>query len=308
MALNNPIDFYSYLENTSKYIEISLNSINDVNLCKNGIISFSELIRAYNEKYISYINKIFPLIYEIISNKNSDKILKANVFLVFTDVFNINNEEIYKFYKPTMDAIINAMSASLKQSLNNEEEDEIIEYFILLRERIFESLNLIYTYLGNFNKNQEFEIYVDNILKYINIICERKYSMTKDTAKFIIGIFGDVSDVFIENVKNNFNKNNIDYLINIILENNNNNNNNDMNEEIISLKKKNENLEILVNNLNKEIEEKNNQMNSITKNHQEDLNELNASIMVLKTKISQLQEENESLSNSQREILEKYKN
>ena len=81
-----------------------------------------------------------------------------------------------------------------------------------------------------------------------------------------------------------------------------------MNEEIISLKKKNENLEILVNNLNKEIEEKNNQMNSITKNHQEDLNELNASIMVLKTKISQLQEENESLSNSQREILEKYKN
>ena len=30
--------------------------------------------------------------------------------------------------------------------------------------------------------------------------------------------------------------------------------------------------------------------------------------MVLKTKISQLQEENESLSNSQREILEKYKN
>ena len=81
-----------------------------------------------------------------------------------------------------------------------------------------------------------------------------------------------------------------------------------MNEEIISLKKKNENLEILVNNLNKEIEEKNNQMNSITKNHQEDLNELNASIMVLKTKISQLQDENESLSNSQREILEKYKN
>ena len=231
MALNNPIDFYSYLENTSKYIEISLNSINDVNLCKNGIISFSELIRAYNEKYISYINKIFPLIYEIISNKNSDKILKANVFLVFTDVFNINNEEIYKFYKPTMDAIINAMSASLKQSLNNEEEDEIIEYFILLRERIFESLNLIYTYLGNFNKNQEFEIYVDNILKYINIICERKYSMTKDTAKFIIGIFGDVSDVFIENVKNNFNKNNIDYLINIILENKNNNNNNDMNDD-----------------------------------------------------------------------------
>ena len=231
MALNNPIDFYVYLENTSKYIEISLNSINDVNLCKNGIISFSELIRAYNEKYINYINKIIPLIYEIISNKNSDKILKANVFLVFTDIFNINNDEIYKFFKPTMNAIINAINASLQQSLNNEEDDDIIEYFILLRERIFESLNLIYTYLGNFNKNQDFEIYVDNILKYVNIICERKYSMTKDTAKFIIGIFGDVSDVFVENVKNNFNKNNIDYLIDIILENNNNNNINDMNDD-----------------------------------------------------------------------------
>ena len=84
--------------------------------------------------------------------------------------------------------------------------------------------------------------------------------------------------------------------------------NNDLNEEIISLKQKNENLEIIVENLNKQIEEKNNHINIITKNHQEDLNELNASIMVLKTKIAQLQEENESLSYSQREILEKLKN
>ena len=87
-----------------------------------------------------------------------------------------------------------------------------------------------------------------------------------------------------------------------------NSNNNDFNEEIISLKQKNENLEIIVENLNKQIEEKNNHINIITKNHQEDLNELNASIMVLKTKIAQLQEENESLSYSQRELLEKFKN
>jgi hypothetical protein len=229
MALNNSIDFYPYLENTSKYVEISLNSINDVNLCKNGIISFSELIRAYNEKYINFINKILPLIFDIISNKNSDKILKANVFIIFTDIFNINNDEIYKFFKPTMDAILNAISATLLQNENGDDDDDVIEYFILLRERIFECLNLIYTYLGNYNKNDEFEIYVDNILKYINIICERKYSMTKDTAKFIIGIIGDVSDVFVGKVKNNFNKTNIDYLIDVIFKKNDENKNDGIN-------------------------------------------------------------------------------
>ena len=45
-----------------------------------------------------------------------------------------------------------------------------------------------------------------------------------------------------------------------------------------------------------EINEKNKQINLITENHQNDLNELNTSIILLKSKIAKLQEENISLS------------
>lgn len=55
-----------------------------------------------------------------------------------------------------------------------------------------------------------------------------------------------------------------------------------------------------INKLKQEINEKNNQITLITDNHQNDLNELNTSIILLKSKIAKLQEENVSLSYSQR--------
>ena len=55
-----------------------------------------------------------------------------------------------------------------------------------------------------------------------------------------------------------------------------------------------------INKLKQEINEKNNQIALITDNHQNDLNELNTSIILLKSKIAKLQEENISLSYSQR--------
>ena len=58
----------------------------------------------------------------------------------------------------------------------------------------------------------------------------------------------------------------------------------------------------IVNKLKDEIEEKNAKIKELTVNHQNDLNELNTQIVLLKANISKLQEENISLSYSQRSL------
>ena len=58
--------------------------------------------------------------------------------------------------------------------------------------------------------------------------------------------------------------------------------------------------------MNKQIEEKNNQIELTTQNHKNDLNELNSLIVDLKTKIAELQEENDYLTLSQRSLKDKF--
>ena len=70
----------------------------------------------------------------------------------------------------------------------------------------------------------------------------------------------------------------------------------------------NENKEykLIIEKLNKQIEEKNNQIELTTQNHKNDLNELNSLIVDLKTKIAELQEENDYLTLSQRSLKDKF--
>ena len=68
----------------------------------------------------------------------------------------------------------------------------------------------------------------------------------------------------------------------------------------------NKEYKLIIEKLNKQIEEKNNQIELTTQNHKNDLNELNSLIVDLKTKIAELQEENDYLTLSQRSLKDKF--
>ena len=223
---------------------------------------------------------------EIISLKNQIKKLQIELNEKNKEIDIINDNKINEYFNNLKDDY----QKNIKNIQNTYEQ--------IIKEK--ENENNI---LNENNNEYEKEVYElrANLLKISNeyrtkhILIETKINTLENEKKNL--------EIQIENL-NNENEDKENKKENI----NSNIINNELNEEIISLKQKNENLEIIVENLNKQIEEKNNHINIITKNHQEDLNELNASIMVLKTKIAQLQEENESLSYSQRELLEKFKN
>ena len=221
---------------------------------------------------------------EIISLKNQIKKLQIELNEKNKEIDIINDNKINEYFnnlKENYQKNIKNIKSTYEQIIKEKENENNI-----LNENNNEFEKEVYELRANLLK-------ISNEYRTKHILIETKINTLENEKKNL--------EIQIENL-NNENEDKENKKDNI------NSNNNDFNEEIISLKQKNENLEIIVENLNKQIEEKNNHINIITKNHQEDLNELNASIMVLKTKIAQLQEENESLSYSQRELLEKFKN
>ena len=221
---------------------------------------------------------------EIISLKNQIKKLQIELNEKNKEIDIINDNKINEYFnnlKENYQKNIKNIKSTYEQIIKEKENENNI-----LNENNNEFEKEVYELRANLLK-------ISNEYRTKHILIETKINTLENEKKNL--------EIQIENF-NNENEDKENKKDNI------NTNNNDFNEEIISLKQKNENLEIIVENLNKQIEEKNNHINIITKNHQEDLNELNASIMVLKTKIAQLQEENESLSYSQRELLEKFKN
>ncbi len=80
---------------------------------------------------------------------------------------------------------------------------------------------------------------------------------------------------------------------------------NEINDKSINDNNDIKDYKLVIEKLNKEIEEKNNYIELITQNHKNDLNELNSLIIDLKSKIAVLQEENDNLTLSQRSLKDK---
>jgi len=68
MALNVGKDFEPIFKDSyGQYLVFALKTTSDMSLCKNAIISTTEVIRALEEKFTAYADQIIPIIFEIIT-------------------------------------------------------------------------------------------------------------------------------------------------------------------------------------------------------------------------------------------------
>ena len=200
----------------------------------------------------------------------------------YTDIVNDKNQSIEKLTKDNI--TLNTEINELKEKVANFETDYRKQKIVyessisnLKNEKVSLELklkNVTNDSSGNVVNNNDNE-YEDKIKK-LNAFIENQKIQIKHLNEIIISkdkIFETINS----NSSNATNSDTIEQLQNKLLEDSR-----------------------TINKLKQEINEKNNQIALITDNHQNDLNELNTSIILLKSKIAQLQEENISLSYSQR--------
>ena len=180
--------FDSLVNDFGSYLIYSLNSTNDTALCKTGIHSTSDLIRSIGPHFSKYLDQIVPIILNILSDREADKVLKPNAFNVISDIFVVCLDNAFKYFNEIMDLIGSALEAATY--LPEDKEDfENLEYFESLREHIIECLTCIFHTVRDLNKEQEFKKYVEPIVVFINQINTNDYCPTIVNFIFYIFVF-----------------------------------------------------------------------------------------------------------------------
>ena len=218
---------------------------------------------------------------EYVSDEEQFKLLKEayeknlnEIKETFANIIKDKNETIEKMTKETIE--LNIEINELKEKVANFETEYRKQNILyesslsnLKNEKMSLELqikNLIGSKEGKGEENNEEK---DIKIKKLNAFIENQKIQIKHLNEIIVSkdkIFETINSNINEKNENNFNQ-----------------------EEVEELKN-------MISKLKDEINEKNKQIHLITENHQNDLNELNTSIILLKSKIAKLQEENISLS------------
>ena len=114
-----------------------------------------------------------------------------------------------------MELVNNAMSAAITQP-SQEEDSDLFEYFLLLRERILEFFTCVIHFLIQYNKQNEFEQHVTNLVKFINLICSEEFLPNFEIANSAVGLICDLVQQYPAIVTNNINKQTLKYIISIM--------------------------------------------------------------------------------------------
>ncbi len=284
-----------------------------------------------NNKFFSFRNGDITSSYSIRENEgHTNNIFNNNITL--TTLSNYNIDALLAENKSLKSQLASQILLSNSQKKNNElstsnssrNENELIKEINNLKNEIKEKnfeIEQIKLTCGNNNDNQLFknlkETYntnLKNIKDTYEILIEEKNKKIEELNEENINFEKEL-----ENLKSSLMKiNNDNRKKNILneatinkLENEKKRltlkyeNINEINDKSINDNNDIKDYKLVIEKLNKEIEEKNNYIELITQNHKNDLNELNSLIIDLKSKIAVLQEENDNLTLSQRSSKDK---
>ena len=209
IAIFTQENFINVIGLISPYLIKGLKDINSPSICLNSILCLSDIIRALGSIGDKYIKMFFPFIIQILSDNSIDRNLKPLCFNIISDIFLYCPNEAFNYFIDIMKILGGAIQATQIKLEENEDKDNL-EYFIILREHILESLNCIFHTIKKINKIKEFIPYVFCIVNYINFITNdfgNSINIYKDglflLADFCMEYKNDIKNIInIDNIKN----------------------------------------------------------------------------------------------------------
>ena len=172
---NNQVD--KLLERIMVYILYALDNYKDAKNCESACLSLLDVISVSKEKFIGYINKIFPLFNNIIKAEDAEKNIFTLIILVYSELFNNIGEQIWVYYEDPMnymEKIINFSLNNNEKYLNDKIEVEEYNYFIKLNDGLVDFITNVTSILGKDDevKKEAFKTYIPEILDYLSAMME----------------------------------------------------------------------------------------------------------------------------------------
>ena len=186
---NNQVD--KLLERIMVYVLFALDNYKDAKNCESACLSLLDIISVSKEKFIPYINKIYPLFNNIINAEDAEKNIFTLIILVYSELFNIG-EQIWAYYEDPMNYMEKIISFSVnnhEKYLNEKIDVDEYNYFIKLNDGLVDYISNVTCILGKDDeiKREAFKAYIPDILDYLSIIMEN--SMFNPDINFLSSCF-----------------------------------------------------------------------------------------------------------------------
>ena len=209
----NHKDNFDILDDFMIYLKFALQNYKETEICHKAIFSLGELILNLEEKMNNYLDEIMPLILDILT-KDSDKSLKVQSLMIFTDIFYCEKINSFKYF----DIIINYVTKAFDVALLSCDPNDIdlCEYYKLLRERIIECVECIISAIVKNNKKDIFQNYIDCTIQFINNYINSKEEPNEYTVSECCGILCDLFQLYGNSIGGNIQNNTVVRLKNIM--------------------------------------------------------------------------------------------
>ena len=182
--------FSNINDQVMNYVLISLDDKKNFALCYQGLLAADDIIRTVGSENVTLIPKIMDKMQKIIKDTEIPRGLKIKCFLLYNDIFLIQDKSIGNYLGEALELICDGMSMSIKPP-SEEMDNDTIEYLDEFREKIVESLTSIFMFLSEQNQTNILSGYMNGFVKYLSGIVKPEYNPDMTLISEVGGLLAD---------------------------------------------------------------------------------------------------------------------
>lgn len=193
--------FVNRLNEFMPFLLKGLEAFKEADLLKSSITTLCTMIVILTDKIPQqFIDRIISIIFSILSDSDINKAVKPVAFNVLSDLVYSNPKAIGPYYNNIIQILGIALQAAKTTSQCNE-DIELYEYIINLREHIVELITCVFYSLKESNATNTFVSLIQQVMEFVNKINKREENPSYYLVKDSLGLIGDLCEHYGKDMK-----------------------------------------------------------------------------------------------------------
>eukprot|EP00826_Nyctotherus_ovalis_P064804 TRINITY_DN9513_c0_g1_i22.p1 TRINITY_DN9513_c0_g1~~TRINITY_DN9513_c0_g1_i22.p1 ORF type:complete len:682 (+),score=170.16 TRINITY_DN9513_c0_g1_i22:520-2565(+) len=191
--------FQPHMEKFGPYLVYALKNTEDVTLCRVAVGCVGDIARALEELVAGYLNQIMPVLMEILRNTETDRELKLIIITTLGDLGMATGGAFLPYLHDVLEMLKSAAQLSVELKAND--DPDLVWYVQRLKESIIDAyVSLVYG-VKVAQDTAIMDFYLPDIFKFIEYLCEGELDISQEFLKNIVGLIGDMGDLYGNRVK-----------------------------------------------------------------------------------------------------------
>jgi len=187
-------DIWPYMEKFGPFLIYALGKTDEPGLCRVSVGCLGDLSRAVEDKMSKYFGDIMPILMNFLRNPDTDRSIKLVIISILSDFAMSTNKQFLPYLKEVLEILKSAATMTIQPY--TDEDPEIGEYIQKLKENIIEAYIGIVYGVKEAHDTSILDTYVPDMFKYLETICNGEIGEDMEFIKQIVGLIGDLADLY----------------------------------------------------------------------------------------------------------------